>query len=569
MNSELLNLIGNAPKVTLGEYIVRVERANSAGAYGAEDVRGVSNTKGFMETRANIEGRSLKKFLAIEPFEFVFNRRTTRNGEQLGLGFNMSDRAFILTEDYVAFRVKPEKDKELSPYFLYLYFLRDEFDRYVRSNSWGRATEFFNWEDMCRVKIPLPPIEVQQQYVDAYQGLTAIVEQNEALLKLLEETAQACVAECREKWPMVALSGYIKELNERNTAEKLEANAVRGISTNKEFIDTKANLNGVKLSSYKIVKPESFAFVADTSRRGDKMSLAFNCSDEKYLVSSISTVYEVSARDTLLPEFLYLQFKRPEFDRYARFNSWGSARETFNWDDMCRVKIPLPPIEVQRAYVDAYKGLTALIEENEALLKSLEVTAQTCVAECRNEWPMMELSSLITEINERNIDGALSEINARGVNTDKRVQKAKRLGENLTTYKIVHKNNLVFNPNIKISKSGEKFAVAINKEEDCIVSNFYVVMQTSEKLIPEFLYLWLIREDFARYMRFISCSSVRESFGFDDMCRVKIPLPPIEVQRAIVALYHCAEEARKIAEEAKAQLALACPAMIQRASRRF
>lgn len=383
MNSELLNLIGNAPKVTLGEYIVRVERANSAGAYGAEDVRGVSNTKGFMETRANIEGRSLKKFLVIEPFEFVFNRRTTRNGERLGLGFNMSDRAFILIEDYVAFRVKPEKDKELSPYFLYLYFLRDEFDRYVRSNSWGSATEFFNWEDMCRVKIPLPPIEVQ------------------------------------------------------------------------------------------------------------------------------------------------------------------------------------------RAYVDAYKGLTALIEENESLLKSLEVTAQTCVAECRNEWPMMELSSLITEINERNIDGALSEINARGVNTDKRVQKAKRLGENLTTYKIVHKNNLVFNPNIKISKSGEKFAVAINKEEDCIVSNFYVVMQTSEKLIPEFLYLWLIREDFARYMRFISCSSVRESFGFDDMCRVKIPLPPIEVQRAIVALYHCAEEARKIAEEAKAQLALACPAMIQRASRRF
>lgn len=111
MNSELLNLIGNAPKVTLGEYIVRVERANSAGAYGAEDVRGVSNTKGFMETRANIEGRSLKKFLVIEPFEFVFNRRTTRNGERLGLGFNMSDRAFILTEDYVAFRVKPEKDR--------------------------------------------------------------------------------------------------------------------------------------------------------------------------------------------------------------------------------------------------------------------------------------------------------------------------------------------------------------------------------------------------------------------------------------------------------------------------
>lgn len=81
----------------------------------------------------------------------------------------MTDRAFILTEDYVAFHVKPEKDKELSPYFLYLYFLRDEFDRYVRSNSWGSATEFFNWDDMCRVKIPLPPIEVQRAIVALYR----------------------------------------------------------------------------------------------------------------------------------------------------------------------------------------------------------------------------------------------------------------------------------------------------------------------------------------------------------------------------------------------------------------
>ena len=355
MNSELLKQIEGATRVTLGDYVIRVERTNETEKYGVKDVRGVSNTKGFMETRANIDGRSLKKFLVIKPCEFVFNRRTTRNGERLGLAFNMTDRAFILTEDYVAFRVKPEKAEELSPYFLYLYFLRDEFDRYVRSNSWGSATEFFNWDDMCRVKIPLPPIEVQRAYVDAYKGLTALIEENESLLKSLEETAQACVAECREKWPMVALSTYIKELNDRNTAEELDAKAVRGISTNKDFIDTKADLNGVKLSAYKIVKPESFAFVADTSRRGDKMSLAFNCSNEKYLVSSISTVYEVFDRDALLPEYLFLQFKRPEFDRYARFNSWGSARETFNWDDMCRVKIPLPPIEVQRAIVALYR----------------------------------------------------------------------------------------------------------------------------------------------------------------------------------------------------------------------
>ena len=168
------------------------------------------------------------------------------------------------------------------------------------------------------------------------------------------DKVKTCNAKVREKWPLVALRGYIKEVNERNTAEELDAKAVRGISTNKDFIDTKADLKGVKISTYKIVRPENFAFVADTSRRGNKMSLALNCSKHRFLVSPISTVYEISDRDALLPEYLYLQFKRPEFDRYARFNSWGSARETFNWDDMCRVKIPLPPIEVQRAVVALY-----------------------------------------------------------------------------------------------------------------------------------------------------------------------------------------------------------------------
>lgn len=369
--------------------------------------------------------------------------------------------------------------------------------------------------------------------------------------------------------PRVNLGCLAQRVTRTNDSHKYGFGDIRGVSNTKEIVPTKANATERALERFYVVCPGEFVFnrrVHGTGAR--RLGLGFNNSKRNFLFTEDYVAFSVNT-NKLLPEFLFIFFCREDFNRYVVTHSWGSATEFFNWEDMCRVKIPLPPIEVQRAYVDAYKGLTALIEENEALLKSLEVTAQTCVAECRNEWPMMELSSLITEINERNIDGALSEINARGVNTDKRVQKAKRLGENLTTYKIVHKNNLVFNPNIKISKSGEKFAVAINKEEDCIVSNFYVVMQTSEKLIPEFLYLWLIREDFARYMRFISCSSVRESFGFDDMCRVKIPLPPIEVQRAIVALYHCAEEARKIAEEAKAQLALACPAMIQRASRRF
>ena len=155
------------------------------------------------------------------------------------------------------------------------------------------------------------------------------------------------------KW--VRLGDYIEQCDERNHSNKYGIEAIKGISTSKTFIDTKANLDGVPLQSYKLVAPRYFAYVPDTSRRGDKVALAFNDSSCTYLISSIYCVFKVSVLDKLSPEYLYLFFCRPEFDRYARFNSWGSAREAFSFADMKRCKIPLPPIDVQRAIVNIYK----------------------------------------------------------------------------------------------------------------------------------------------------------------------------------------------------------------------
>ena len=565
MNSELLKEINAAPRVALGSLLETVDVRG--GTVDHNEIEGVNINKTFVPTVANLKNTDLSKYKHVPTFAFATNLMHIGRDVIFPVALNTSRETKFVSPAYFVFRIKD--GCKLLPLFLLTLFRTSSFDRRVWFATDSSIRGNLTWDDMCRVKIPLPPIEVQRAYVDAYKGLTALIEENEALLKSLEVTAQACVAECREKWPMVALSTYIKELNDRNTAEELDAKAVRGISTNKEFIDTKADLNGVKLSAYKIVKPESFAFVADTFRRGDKMSLAFNCSNEKYLVSSISTVYEVSDRDALLPEYLFLQFKRPEFDRYARFNSWGSARETFNWDDMCRVKIPLPPIEVQRAYVDAYKGLTALIEENEALLKSLEVTAQACVAECREKWPMVALSTYIKELNDRNTAEELDAKAVRGISTNKEFidTKADLNGVKLSAYKIVKPESFAFVADT--FRRGDKMSLAFNcSNEKYLVSSISTVYEVSDRdaLLPEYLFLQFKRPEFDRYARFNSWGSARETFNWDDMCRVKIPLPPIEVQRAIVALYHCAEEARKIAAEARLQLTQVCPAMIQRAS---
>ena len=108
-------------------------------------------------------------------------------------------------------------------------------------------------------------------------------------------------------------------------------------------------MNGVSLTSYKVVAPREFAYVSDTSRRGDKMALAYNSGNTEILISSIYSVFRSKDEEVLLPEYLYLYFCRPEFDRYTRFNSWGSARETFDFSEMKRVQIPVPPIDMQRS----------------------------------------------------------------------------------------------------------------------------------------------------------------------------------------------------------------------------
>jgi type I restriction enzyme S subunit len=132
------------------------------------------------------------------------------------------------------------------------------------------------------------------------------------------------------------------------------------------MIPTKADMTDVGLSNYKVVPPKSIAYVPDTSRRGDKMSLGFNNTDETFLVSSISTVFDTKPKK-LLPAYLMMFFCRTEFDRYARFHSWGSARETFNWDDMCDVKIPIPDIKVQQSIVEIYTAYITRKDLNEKL----------------------------------------------------------------------------------------------------------------------------------------------------------------------------------------------------------
>ena len=156
------------------------------------------------------------------------------------------------------------------------------------------------------------------------------------------------------------LGDFIRQVDVRNTDGKEEN--LFGVSVQKMFIPSIANTIGTDFTKYKVVKRGQFTYIPDTSRRGDKIGIALLMDYDEGLVSNIYTVFEVKDENELLPEYLMLWFSRPEFDRYARFKSHGSVREIMDWDEMCKVELPVPSIDKQRSIVKAYQTITERIE---------------------------------------------------------------------------------------------------------------------------------------------------------------------------------------------------------------
>ena len=362
------------------------------------------------------------------------------------------------------------------------------------------------------------------------------------------------------------LGELIELCDERNSDNKYKLSDVKGISTEKVFIDTKANMDGVSLDSYKVVNPREFSYVSDTSRRGDKIALAFNKSNKAVLISSIYTTFKCSQNDLLIPEYLFMFFNRPEFDRYARFNSWGSARETFSWEDFCDIDITLPSIEQQRKYVDVYLALQSNLAAYQSKVEELKLVCDGYLDKLKVENEKLKIGEFIEVCDERNSKGIYTLKNLRGVSIEKKFidTKADMAGVSLAPYIVVKPKYFVFVP--VTSRNGEKITLAINDSDDTyIVSSAYTVfrIKDTKELLPQYLFMYFNRPEFDRHARFNSWGSAREVFTMDDMNEVKIPIPDIKVQQEIVNIHKCYIERQRIAEALKEQINNICPVLIR------
>jgi len=364
---------------------------------------------------------------------------------------------------------------------------------------------------------------------------------------------------------LVPLGDYIELCDERNNAEKFTLDDVRGISILKKLIPTKADMQDVSLSPYKLLKPREFSYVTVTSRNGGKISLAINDTEENYIVSSSYEVFRSKNTEELLPEYLYILLSREEFDRLSRFNSWGSARETFDWSEFCRIQIPLPDIDIQQELVDTYNGLKLLAEQNEAIIKPLTEACQAYIVDCKKKYPEVELGDYIEEYDKRNSDKKIKAVKSVSVTKEFKETNAKVNKDELEGYKLVPPNHLSY---VQTTKNEKCFANALNTtNETYVVTQVNRVIRSKDESVLNigFLHIIFRSVEFDRYAIFNSWGSARETFDWNELCRVRIPLPPPEVQQAIMNIYNCAEEAKKIATEAREKMKTLCPALVQRA----
>ena len=328
---------------------------------GSEElpIRGVAR-EGFISPKQ--DGADLSIYNVYYLNDFVFNpARMELNSIALNMFWNKA----ICSSLYEIFYVI--RTDMLLPEYLNLFIKRDEFARKCWFEAVGSARNYFRVADLSEFNIELPDLSTQQKYVDIYNALVANQQAYERGLENLKLTCDGYIEDLRRKMPCEKIGKYIELTELTNENSQYGIDDVMGISIEKKLIRTKADMKDVNLAPYLLIQPNEFAYVTVTSRNGGKISIALNDTGRTHICSSSYVVFRSKNIEELLPQYLMLFLSRNEFNRYARFRSWGSARETFNWEDMCDIQIPIPDIEVQKSIAKMYTVYNRRKKINEQL----------------------------------------------------------------------------------------------------------------------------------------------------------------------------------------------------------
>lgn len=337
------------------------------------------------------------------------------------------------------------------------------------------------------------------------------------------------------------LGDFIRQVDVRNTDGKEEN--LLGVSVQKMFIPSIANTVGTDFTKYKVVKRGQFTYIPDTSRRGDKIGIALLTDYDEGLVSNIYTVFEVKDENELLPEYLMLWFSRPEFDRYARFKSHGSVREIMDWDEMCKVELPVPSIDKQRSIVKAYQTITERIELKRRINDNLATQALTLYSDF--------VSHRSKKLEQRKLGDVIASANTGGdaiqkvpiVDYDTGI-KCARVGDitNAREYaswafcnasKSVYDNYKLQAGDILVTRTATLgITQYIAKDISAVYNNGLIRLKVDDtNALPLYIYWAMKTSDFLNYINQMnSATSVRPNMKIDYLLNYQLSISSIEEQ---------------------------------------
>lgn len=354
--------------VRIGDYITLCDETNvSDHNY---EVIGINREKEFMPTVANIESLDLRKYKIVRKGRFVFSGMQTGRDICIRIALYDKDIPALISPAYTTFTVNTPN--ELLPEFLFIYFLREEMDRYGWFISDSSVRANLDWNRFLDIRIPLPSIDEQKRIVETWKRLRMVKEQNEAIAGPLFQLCNSRLQELKHKYKLTEIGSYIEQCDERNSDDKYGVDFLRGVTNSGEFDKSKANTEGLKFTNYKVVKKCHFAYNPSRINIG---SIALH-NNELCIISPMYIVFRLNekAKGVIIEEFMNLWFKRSEFQRSTLFYATGSVRDTFSFAEMKRVGIPIPPIEEQQAIVSIYKCVAEcnrIAEEADKLSREL------------------------------------------------------------------------------------------------------------------------------------------------------------------------------------------------------
>ena len=356
-------LVMGLNKIKLGKYIERSTANNKNLKYGTELITGVNNHGIFAAPKGNTDGVDLQPYKIVNNGAFVYN--PTRL--ELGSIAYRTEGLCIVSHLYMVFYLTEEGKKIIAPLWLYIYFRRSEFCREILFRNFGSQRPEFNFNDMSDIVVPLPDIEIQHKYVDVYNAMLANQQSYERGLEDLKLVCDAYIEDLRRKMPCEKIRAYIEIVNESNIDGQYTH--VQGVESKGSFMETRANMQGVDITKYTIVRRGDIAYNPSRINIG---SIAMYYDNVPCIVSPMYSVFKVINTNKVLPEYLMLWFARTEFQRYTWYYAAGSVRDTFDWEEMCEVKIPIPDLKIQRDIVSIFEAYNMRKEINEKLKSQIK-----------------------------------------------------------------------------------------------------------------------------------------------------------------------------------------------------